>query len=102
MTTFYITENKLDPLPLPTELVQTDIDGEAFRKVFGDPMPGWQSQTFNYKAPEWLWRRIFRPSLVKAANIGGKIVLAISHPETYHDFLAFVEYRFDLAKKQGV
>lgn len=98
MTTFYLTENIRDPLTSPTELVETSYTGEAFRKVFGDPVPGWTSKTFDYRSPEWVWRRIHRPILVKGADIGGRIVLAISTSESFYEFLAFVEYRFKLAR----
>lgn len=75
----------------PRDLVQTDLDSHEFLKLFGDPFPGWRSKIFDHMAPEWMWVCQQTQDIVVAADINGKIVLAIDRPETYDEFLAFVD-----------
>lgn len=95
---FYPTDRMLAPSGMPTELIETDWDTHKFLEVFGDPFPAWTSATFLFKAPEWAWKHIGKPTIVKAAAINGKIVVAVDSPETFCEFLAFVEFRRKIAR----
>lgn len=75
----------------PDTFIQTDLDAAMFERLFGKP--GFATLTFNFKHPEWTFRRTDTHETIKAVNMDGLIVFAFKSEETLAKFLAFVESR---------